>query len=148
MRSKAKKIYCSVSFIVAVIVFTLVLTIGLTGQTAYASPTDMPDNSGSLSVTQDQDPGDIRSDDVNGLSIIYNNENGTICNSPDRTVANDHFAGALHPDHDDILYTDHCRTALSACGARYPDNAAKSGACGAGAVSDIYDHVAGFFRDQ
>ena len=74
MGSKAKKIYCSVSFIVAVIVLAAVLTIGWSAQTAYASPTDMPDNSGSLSVTQDQDPGDIRSDDVNGLSIIYNND--------------------------------------------------------------------------
>ena len=78
MRSKLTKIYCCVSFIAAVIVFTLVLTFGLTGQKAYASTTDMPNNSGSLSVTQDQDPGDIRSDDVNGLSIIYNNENGTM----------------------------------------------------------------------
>ena len=78
MRSKAKKIYCTVSFIVAVIVFTLVLTVGMADQTVYASPTDMPDNSGSLSVTQDQEMGDIRSDDVNGLSIIYNNENGTM----------------------------------------------------------------------
>lgn len=78
MRSKAKKIYCGVSFIIAVIVFTLVLTIGLTGRTAHASETDMPDNSGNLTSAQDQDPGDIRSDDVNGLSIIYNNENGTM----------------------------------------------------------------------
>ena len=78
MRSKAKKIYCRVSIIVAVIVFTLVLVTGLTGRPVYASPTEMPDNSGSLSVTQDQDPGDIRTDDVNGLSIIYNNENGTM----------------------------------------------------------------------
>ena len=78
MRSKAKKIYCTVSFIVAVIVFVLVFTVGFTGQTAYASPTDMPNNTGNLSVTQDQDMEDIRSDDVNGLSIIYNNENGTM----------------------------------------------------------------------
>ena len=78
MRSKAKKIYCRVSIIVAILVFAAAFTIGLSGQTAYASPTDMPDNSGSLSVTQDQDPGDIRTDDVNGLSIIYNNENGTM----------------------------------------------------------------------
>lgn len=78
MRSKAKKIYCGVSFIIALIVFTLVMTIGLTGRTAHASETDMPDNSGNLTSAQDQDPGDIRADDVNGLSIIYNNENGTM----------------------------------------------------------------------
>lgn len=78
MRSKAKKIYCRVSFIAAVIVFTLVLTVGMTGQAAYASPTDAPGASGDLSVTQGQDMEDILSDDVNGLSIIYNNENGTM----------------------------------------------------------------------
>lgn len=78
MQSKAKKIYCGVSFFIALIVFTLVLTIGLTSRTAHASETDMPDNSGNLTSEQDQDPGDIRADDVNGLSIIYNNENGTM----------------------------------------------------------------------
>lgn len=78
MRSKAKKIYCGFSFITALIVFAVVLTIGLTSRTVYASQTDMPDNSGNLTSNQDQDLGDIRADDVNGFSIIYNNENGTM----------------------------------------------------------------------
>ena len=78
MRSKAKKIYCFVSFIVAVFVFTSVLILSVTGQTAYASTTDLPNGAGSLSSAQDQDMSDIRSDDVNGLSVIYNNENGTM----------------------------------------------------------------------
>lgn len=78
MRSKAKKIYCGFSFITALIVFAVVLTIGLTSRTVYASQTDMPDNSGNLTSNQDQDLGDIRADDVNGFSVIYNNENGTM----------------------------------------------------------------------
>lgn len=78
MRSKAKKIYCFVSFIVAVFVFSAVLILSVTGRTAYASTTDLPNGAGSLSSAQDQDMSDIRSDDVNGLSIIYNNDNGTM----------------------------------------------------------------------
>lgn len=78
MKSKAKKIYCFVSFIVAVFVFSSVLVLSVTGQTAYASTTDLPNNAGSLTSQQDQDMSDIRSDDVNGLSVIYNNSNGTM----------------------------------------------------------------------
>ncbi len=78
MRSKAKKIYCFVSFIVAVFVFSTVLILSVTGRTAYASTTDLPNGAGSLSSAQDQDMSDIRSDDVNGLSVIYNNDNGTM----------------------------------------------------------------------
>lgn len=78
MRSKAKKIYCFISFIVAVFVFSAVLILSVTGRTAYASTTDLPNGAGSLSSAQDQDMPDIRSDDVNGLSIIYNNDNGTM----------------------------------------------------------------------
>lgn len=78
MRSKAKKIYCFISFIVAVFVFSAVLILSVTGRTAYASTTDLPNGAGSLSSAQDQDMSDIRSDDVNGLSIIYNNDNGTM----------------------------------------------------------------------
>ncbi len=78
MRSKAKKIYCLVSFIVAVLVFSTVLVLSVTGRTVYASTTDLTNNAGSLSSEQDQPMTDIRSDDVNGLSVIYNNENGTM----------------------------------------------------------------------
>lgn len=78
MRSKAKKIYCFISFIVAVFVFSAVLILSVTERTAYASTTDLPNGAGSLSSAQDQDMSDIRSDDVNGLSIIYNNDNGTM----------------------------------------------------------------------
>lgn len=78
MRSKAKKIYCFISFIVAVFVFSAVLILSVTGRTTYASTTDLPNGAGSLSSAQDQDMSDIRSDDVNGLSIIYNNDNGTM----------------------------------------------------------------------
>ena len=78
MKSKAKKIYCFVSFIVAVFVLSSVLVLFVTGQTAYASTTDLPNNAGSLTSQQDQDMSDIRSDDVNGLSVIYNNSNGTM----------------------------------------------------------------------
>ena len=78
MRSKAKKIYCFISFIVAVFVFSAVLILSVTGRTAYASTTDLPNGAGSLSSAQDQDMSDIRSDDVHGLSIIYNNDNGTM----------------------------------------------------------------------
>lgn len=78
MRSKAKKIYCFISFIVAVFVFSAVLILSVTGRTAYASTTDLPNGAGSLYSAQDQDMPDIRSDDVNGLSIIYNNDNGTM----------------------------------------------------------------------
>lgn len=78
MKSKAKKIYCFASFIVAVFVLSSVLVLSVTGQTAYASTTDLPNNAGSLTSQQDQDMSDIRSDDVNGLSVIYNNSNGTM----------------------------------------------------------------------
>ncbi len=78
MKSKAKKIYCFVSFIVAVFVLSSILVLSVTGQTAYASTTDLPNNAGSLTSQQDQDMSDIRSDDVNGLSVIYNNSNGTM----------------------------------------------------------------------
>lgn len=78
MKSKAKKIYCFVSFIVAVFVLSSVLVLSVTGQTAYASTTDLPNNAGSLTSQQNQDMSDIRSDDVNGLSVIYNNSNGTM----------------------------------------------------------------------
>lgn len=78
MKSKAKKIYCFVSFIVAVFVLSSVLVLSVTGQTAYASTTDLPNHAGSLTSQQDQDMSDIRSDDVNGLSVIYNNADGTM----------------------------------------------------------------------
>lgn len=81
MRSKAKKIYCIVSFIVAVFVFSAVLILSVTGQNTYASTTsttDLTNNAGSLTSEQDQPMTDIRDDDVNGLSVIYNNQNGTM----------------------------------------------------------------------
>jgi len=81
MRSKAKKIYCIVSFIVAVFVFSAVLILSVTGQNTYASTTsatDLTNNAGSLTSEQDQPMTDIRNDDVNGLSVIYNNQNGTM----------------------------------------------------------------------
>ena len=78
MKSKAKKIYCFVSFIVALFVLSSTLVLSLTGETVHASTTDLPNNAGSLTSQQDQDMSDIRSDDVNGLSVIYNNSNGTM----------------------------------------------------------------------
>lgn len=77
MKSKLKKWYCVCSFIVAVIVLTLGLTIGLTGQPVHASTVDTP-NTGGLSVSQDGEPANAMEDATNGLSIIYNNENGTM----------------------------------------------------------------------
>lgn len=77
MRNKAKKIYCTVSFIAAVIVLTLSLGL-FSGETAYASQMNTPDASGQLTSTQGGEMTDIRDDDVNGLSIIYNNDNGTM----------------------------------------------------------------------
>lgn len=78
MRSKAKKIYCFVSFIAAVIVLSSVLVLAVTGQSAYASTTELSNHTDSLTSQQDQDMSDIGSDDVNGLSVIYNNANGTM----------------------------------------------------------------------
>lgn len=77
MRNKAKKIYCTVSFIAAVIVLTFSLGL-FSGETAYASQMNTPDASGQLTSTQGGEMTDIRDDDVNGLSIIYNNDNGTM----------------------------------------------------------------------
>ncbi len=77
MKSKAKKIYCFVSFLVAVLVFASVFFLS-SKETAYASATELENNAGALSSEQDQEMTDILDDDVNGLSVIYNNENGTM----------------------------------------------------------------------
>ncbi|MDD6038407.1 MAG: flagellar type III secretion system pore protein FliP [bacterium] len=78
--SKGKKIYCCISFVFAVIVLVVALFIFFCGKSVYATTIDNNglNDIGGLSVTQDGQPTDAREDAVNGLSIIYNNENGTM----------------------------------------------------------------------
>ncbi len=74
--SKAKKAYCRFSIILAAVVLVLFVAFAMT-DSAYASTVSRP---GAESLTQSQDNEDVsaREDAVNGLSIIYNNENGTM----------------------------------------------------------------------
>lgn len=80
MLSKGKKIYCCISFVFAVIVLVVALVFFFCGKNVYATTVDNNglDDIGGLSVTQDGEPVDAREDAVNGFSIIYNNENGTM----------------------------------------------------------------------
>ncbi|MBO5247108.1 MAG: flagellar type III secretion system pore protein FliP [Eubacterium sp.] len=78
MRSKAKKIYCCISFIFALAVLTLTLTFGLLETPAYASPVAPSLNNNGLSSAQDGPQVDAMEDATNGLSIMYNNEEGTM----------------------------------------------------------------------
>lgn len=93
--NKLKKIYCSLSFALAVLVLTIVLS---GGQAVYATDTtnnppldydeavgeiDVPsgDNIGEPEDRRNRPLGNATSDSTNGVSVSYNNEDGTISGS-------------------------------------------------------------------
>ena len=78
--SKGKKIYCRVCFLflLAVLVFTIVLCFPQTRVSVYAS---LPQQEDIQDLTNDNDEdntADATDDGVNGFSIIYNNDSGSI----------------------------------------------------------------------
>ena len=74
-QSKAKKIYCLFSVVFAILVLALVL---FGQQKIYAANVPDPGTTDELTVSQGGEVADAATDATNGLSIIYNNENGTM----------------------------------------------------------------------
>lgn len=74
-QSKAKKIYCLFSVVFAILVLALVL---FGQQKIYAANVTDPRTTDELTVSQGGEVADAATDATNGLSIIYNNENGTM----------------------------------------------------------------------
>lgn len=74
-QSKAKKIYCLFSVVFAILVLALVL---FGQQKIYAANVTDPGTTDELTVSQGGEVADAATDATNGLSIIYNNENGTM----------------------------------------------------------------------
>ncbi len=73
MKKKAIKCYIAFSFLIAVVVFLFALFV--TVRPAYASSAPGLDRP---SMSQDGEQSDAMDDAVNGFSIIYNNEEGTM----------------------------------------------------------------------
>ena len=74
-QSKAKKIYSLFSVVFAILVLALVL---FGQQKIYAANVTDPGTTDELTVSQGGEVADAATDATNGLSIIYNNENGTM----------------------------------------------------------------------
>ena len=74
-QSKATKIYCLFSVVFAILVLALVL---FGQQKIYAANVTDPRTTDELTVSQGGEVADAATDATNGLSIIYNNENGTM----------------------------------------------------------------------
>ena len=74
-QSKATKIYCLFSVVFAILVLALVL---FGQQKIYAANVTDPGTTDELTVSQGGEVADAATDATNGLSIIYNNENGTM----------------------------------------------------------------------
>ena len=74
-QSKATKIYCLFSVVFAILVLALVL---FGQQKIYAANVTDPGTTDELTVSQGGEAADAATDATNGLSIIYNNENGTM----------------------------------------------------------------------
>lgn len=74
-QSKATKIYCLFSVVFAILVLALVL---FGQQKIYAANVTDPGATDELTVSQGGEVADAATDATNGLSIIYNNENGTM----------------------------------------------------------------------
>ena len=74
-QSQAKKIYCLFSVVFAILVLALVL---FGQQKIYAANVTDPGTTDELTVSQGGEVADAATDATNGLSIIYNNENGTM----------------------------------------------------------------------
>ena len=76
--TRSKKVYCMLSFVMAVIAVIIVLFSTVTTSTVYATtnnPLDITD------FTQTDDNGNVtraRDDDTDGLSITYNNNSGSL----------------------------------------------------------------------
>lgn len=77
--TKLKKSYCVVSLIFAVIVLIAAMALSMGDTTVYAASTD---NGALMDLSDpnesDGEPLDATSDSTNGLSIIYNNETGSV----------------------------------------------------------------------
>lgn len=77
--TKFKKSYCVVSLIFAVIVFIAAMALSMGDTTVYAATTDSDAITGlSDPNTGDGELLDATSDNTNGLSIIYNNDTGSV----------------------------------------------------------------------
>lgn len=75
--TKGKKAYCIISFVFALVVFASAICFAVTGTTVQAASVNNDTITG-LSDTTDGMTLDAKSDSTNGLSITYNNENGSI----------------------------------------------------------------------
>lgn len=76
--TKLKKIYCSFSFVMAIVAVVLLLTSSIGSSTVYAASSDPLDIT---DFTQTDDGGNVTKateDDTDGLTITYNNNSGSM----------------------------------------------------------------------
>lgn len=107
--SKGKKIYCiaSFAFACAVLILTITLCMMHPGR-VYASSMD-PDSI--TKITQKDTQGaDHNTDNVNGLSITYNNDSGIgFHTDQDASGVDNSITCTIDSDYDDFVYTNyHC----------------------------------------
>lgn len=74
--TKRKKVYCTVSFVFALVVFVFVLFFPTRGMLVHAAAANNTYNN--QTEQNDGSSLDARSDNTNGLSITYNNDSGSI----------------------------------------------------------------------
>lgn len=73
-----KKAYCRISFLAAVFIFVLALILIGCRTEVYAASTDLEGIDGLSTPLDNEEMLDAKSDSTNGLSIIYNNDTGSL----------------------------------------------------------------------
>lgn len=76
--TKAKKIYCMVSFFAAVVVLVLTLSVSVGGSTVYAASMDPDSITGFTESGSEDGVTKATEDHTNGLTISYNNDGGSL----------------------------------------------------------------------
>ena len=143
-KSKLKKSYCIMSFVFAVAVLIIALTLSMGQTRVYAADTSSDMITGLSNTDSSDGLTDATSDINNGLSITYNNDTGA---DQGTSGADDHFTGTVHSDYDDFLYQNHHRAAFPAHRDRYTDSTAESDSRRSCPVFDILYYVADLSAD-
>lgn len=146
-KSKLKKSYCIMSFVFAVAVLIIALTLSMGQTRVYAADTSSDMITGLSNTDSSDGLTDATSDINNGLSITYNNDTGAVSTPIKALLVLTSFTGTVHSDYDDFLYQNHHRAAFPAHRDRYTDSTAESDSRRSCPVFDILYYVADLSAD-
>ena len=138
-KSKLKKSYCIMSFVFAVAVLIIALTLSMGQTRVYAADTssDMITGLSNTDERYQQRP----------VHYIQQRHRSRIHADQGTSGADDHFTGTVHSDYDDFLYQNHHRAAFPAHRDRYTDSTAESDSRRSCPVFDILYYVADLSAD-